>query len=665
MLPVFIVFSLTGIALLVGSSKPPFTVHDKAYYADQATLDFVRPGLVVKILSAEIGQDGTIRTRFRLTDPRGIPLDKDGITTPGEVSLRIAAGVLPKGQVQYTSYTTRTASSTVTGITTQQAWHDTTGTYQKVADGEYTYTFGTRAPSTIDRTATHTVVVGAVRNLSEFDLGTNITDDVFHFVPDGSRPTQFRDVVATQTCNKCHENIEGHGYYTKLEGCNLCHTPQSMDADTGNTVDLPVFIHKVHMGKNLPSVQAGGKYQIIGRTATYDYSTVGFPAEAKNCAACHESGPAQAGNYLSKPSRAACGSCHDDVKFATGENHANLPQASDNQCASCHQPEGELEFDISIKGAHLVDRFSKALPGTTFELLGVDNGTPGKSPTIRFIIKDKSGAPIAPTAMDRLDFQLAGPTTDYNVFATERALGKVNVGTGSYSYTFTKVIPADAKGTFAIGVHGYREIKANPGTQRERIIRDGGLNKILYFSVDGSKIVPRQPIVSVEKCNRCHFSFTKHEGKISRTMESCQLCHYPGATDEANRPANQMPAETLAFGPMTHRMHMGVKLNATYLTYSDKQEPWNGLRYPGRIQSCDGCHISGTENPPVRDGALAANTPRWWMTPTPATSAACLACHDSKEAASHALANTTRIGESCAACHGANSDFSVDRVHAK
>jgi hypothetical protein len=81
--------------------------------------------------------------------------------------------------------------------------------------------------------------------------------------------------------------------------------------------------------------------------------------------------------------------------------------------------------------------------------------------------------------------------------------------------------------------------------------------------VDGSQIVPRKAIVSVDKCNRRHFSFTKHEGKVSRTMESCQMCHYPGATDEANRPANDMPAETLAFGPMTHRMHMAVKLNAT------------------------------------------------------------------------------------------------------
>jgi len=53
---------------------------------------------------------------------------------------------------------------------------------------------------------------------------------------------------------------------------------------------------------------------------------------------------------------------------------------------------------------------------------------------------------------------------------------------------------------------------------------------------------------------------------------------------------------------------------------------------------------------------------------TPATApiaAACLGCHDEKSTASHALANTTSLGESCATCHGANAEFAVDKVHAR
>jgi len=41
------------------------------------------PGLVAKIISASIANDGTIQARFTLTDPKGIPLDRNGIDTPG------------------------------------------------------------------------------------------------------------------------------------------------------------------------------------------------------------------------------------------------------------------------------------------------------------------------------------------------------------------------------------------------------------------------------------------------------------------------------------------------------------------------------------------------------------------------------------------------------
>ena len=53
------------------------------------------------------------------------------------------------------------------------------------------------------------------------------------------------------------------------------------------------------------------------------------------------------------------------MNFATGANHVNLPQVSDNQCTQCHIPQGELEFDASIKGAHTVPTESLTRPGTS------------------------------------------------------------------------------------------------------------------------------------------------------------------------------------------------------------------------------------------------------------------------------------------------------------
>jgi hypothetical protein len=45
--------------------------------------------------------------------------------------------------------------------------------------------------------------------------------------------------------------------------------------------------------------------------------------------------------------------------------------------------------------------------------------------------------------------------------------------------------------------------------------------------------------------------------------------------------------------------------------------------------------------------------------------AACLGCHDTQPAAAHALTMTAPFGEACAACHGSDADFSVDKVHAR
>jgi cytochrome c553 len=64
-------------------------------------------------------------------------------------------------------------------------------------------------------------------------------------------------------------------------------------------------------------------------------------------------------------------------------------------------------------------------------------------------------------------------------------------------------------------------------------------------------------------------------------------------------------------------------------------------------------------------GATAKdNDSRGFINPVFPTSGACLACHATVDAASHALVNTTSLGESCFVCHGPNGDYSVAKVHA-
>src|SRR5208283_836765 len=91
---------VAGVAVLSSAPGPGWTKRDKAFFKDAALINFVRPGLVLKIQSASIGAGGTIQTNFTLTDPLGVPLDRLGINTPGAISVSFVVGTIPKGQTQ-------------------------------------------------------------------------------------------------------------------------------------------------------------------------------------------------------------------------------------------------------------------------------------------------------------------------------------------------------------------------------------------------------------------------------------------------------------------------------------------------------------------------------------------------------------------------------------
>ena len=262
-----------------------------------------------------------------------------------------------------------------------QAGTDTGGKYTLVdaATGAYNYTFATKVPLAYDPTVTHTIGAQASRNLSTYGYPTDYSNNVFKFVPNGSEVTVLRDVVNEAACNGCHDPLTAHGGpRTEIAYCVLCHTPQSTNPDSLNTVDLKVFIHKLHMGSSLPSVVAGTPYYVEHRGAREDFSKVVFPQDIRNCTTCHAGGPTQASSWKTNPSRAACGSCHDDVNFATGQNHVNLVQVDDTQCTNCHVSTQHTEFDASIPGAHTVPNNSASLPGIVLKVIKVTVANAGQ-----------------------------------------------------------------------------------------------------------------------------------------------------------------------------------------------------------------------------------------------------------------------------------------------
>jgi hypothetical protein len=697
---------IAGLAVSVAAEKPVFSKNQKAFYLNENELNFVRPGLVFKVLSASIDSAGLIRYSFKITDPKGVPLDRNGVVTPGAVRVRAVVATIPRGQQLYTAYTTRPQASTITGNTVVQAsFEETQGTYQQTEDGQYTYTFMTRAPANFDRTATHTIAAWAQRDLSEFDLGTQFDTDTFDFVPSGGEVLVRRDIISDVSCNRCHGQLSAHDNRTEVALCITCHQPQSVDPDTGNSVDFATMVHKIHMGENLPSVEAGKPYQIIGfGLSVHDFSDVVFPADVRNCEVCHDGGaqaqlaeerlpaaassaarlmptrsrsgsaalsetaPAaasQASKYLTNPSRRACGSCHDNVNFNTGENHAGLPQVSDNQCGNCHFPQGELEFDLSIKGAHTVPRLSQTLPGTKFEILGVSDTAPGKKPTVRFSIKNDKGDPVAPSSMGRLALLIAGNTTDFSEFYSENAL-TAQGNAGTYLYTFQRAIPDGAQGTWAVGIEGYQNVTLR-NREGDLTVRNAGLNRVFYFPVTDTQAKPRRAVVALEKCNACHLSLEVH-GSNRNNVEFCVLCHNPNQTDIARRTEAQLPAESINFKVMIHKIHTGEELQIPFTVHGFGGAPndYTEVRFPGDRRDCTICHIDGTQNLPLQDGLLATTAPRDYLNPLPPISGACLSCHTTVAAAAHADVNTSaKLGEACVACHGPQAEFSVDRIHAR
>ena len=558
-----------------------------------------------------------------------------------------------------------------TNPTQIQAANDSGGTWSTNSLGDYTYTFKTKAPTSFDATVTHAIGVSARRDLSEFiaqEEWAQVGNDVYNFVPNGSKVTVTRSVVPTAVCNGCHDPLIGHGgSRLTVELCILCHTPQTINPDTLESQDMPVLIHKIHMGKNLPSVKAGKPYRIWHRGAWSDFSDVGFPSgmdELKTCTVCHQKAP-QSANFSTAPTRAACGACHDDVNFASGANHVNLPQVSDKQCADCHKPSGDTEFDASIKGAHTVTTSSTQLPGIVFSITRVDNAKPGEKPSVTFTVVDKAGTPIDITRLDFLNLVMTGPTADYNGYVSEDARKAPVVG-GQFVYTFTTALPAAAKGSYAVGIEGYKNVTINPGTVKSATVRDVGFNKVFYFAIGDAKVTARRQVVSQALCATCHDKLMLHGG-IRQNVEYCVVCHNPTVNDSGVRKTGDIP-ESINFKTLIHKIHTGSNLTTdfTVIGHGGSVNNYNEVGYVGDRRDCTRCHLAGTYDLPLPDGLIDQPTPRDWLkTQGPAT-AACLSCHTTKAAASHAATMTSpTLGEACDACHGPNAEASVDKVHAR
>jgi len=216
--------------------------------------------------------------------------------------------------------------------------------------GSYTFTFvDDVALAPAEAGYTHRVGI----EIYALPSGLLSVNPTFDFVPNqGAGPYTFattRDIVTTDACNECHNPL---GYTPSFHGsrrvetkhCALCHNPNNALAPQSaapGAPDVPIpfvkAVHGVHTGQDLkvfepPDTENHG-----------DFTEVRIPQDIRNCNKCHKGPDGQ--NWNTRPSIEACGSCHTEVNFATGEGHAppiNLPQPDNSGCAiaGCHVPSG-------------------------------------------------------------------------------------------------------------------------------------------------------------------------------------------------------------------------------------------------------------------------------------------------------------------------------------
>ena len=244
----------------------------------------------------------------------------------------------------------------------------------------------------------------------------------FDFVPDGSPVKDSRTIVETNTCKACH-GVEFHGHggdRLTVENCVVCHAPNTKDAQSGESLDFKVMIHKIHAGGELASIPGpdgkvwddpstsaneaadNGHYAIWGdKNTKHEWGRGEFPAVLQNCIKCHQGSGANVDNWKKVPSRVACGSCHDTVNFATGANHKGGRQTDDGKCASCHPPSGAHG---GVTEAHeWFKKDPRNIPEFTVDLMisKPRNGThfaAGESPVVTIVIKE-DGKPIDHTTV--------------------------------------------------------------------------------------------------------------------------------------------------------------------------------------------------------------------------------------------------------------------------
>ena len=374
-------------------------------------------------------------------------------------------------------------------------------------------------------------------------------------------PARTRKMTDVSSCNSCHEKLGLHGGgRVDTQYCVLCHNPGTVDANSGNNLNLSTMVHKIHAGKRLNS--AGEDYTIWGyQNSKHSYAEVGFPQDLRNCSKCHSAANAstpQGDNWKSKPSKEACLSCHVSAVGSTWEalhkivavqygGAGTAASALPNQeCVRCHGA-GSV---VSAENVHFNQvEVNAAKYKMNIESVAFNDTADhkGRSVTVKYFLSDPTKGNAAynlvsadcvstPTLtcantskFGNLRFYLAyqnmvgqyAAVTEYSAYnnggSTANAYAYKGTNDGKNHYTLSIPLPDDtatavATGTarvVSIGQVKEAKLAATSGVNPRPEVSPGVQANILVqhtsseLALSGA-LQARRTIVSNDKCNACH-----------------------------------------------------------------------------------------------------------------------------------------------------------------
>lgn len=565
------------------------------------------------------------------------------------------------------------------------------GTLVDNQNGTYTYTFGTDIKNT-SQTCPASGCQDANGNTIDTGYNASLThrvavqtrgtipmvNAVYTFIPGSGPVTSSREIVSTAKCNECHNRLQAHDQRIDTQYCVMCHNPgtsakvtQGIEAAGPATVDFKVMIHKIHYGEHLPSVNdadglaSPGDYLVVGhQNSQHSFKDVVFPQDVRNCTKCHDGtvGAANAttngDNWKTSPSRAACGSCHDDVYFDSSKTRlpyqltdhpGGVDQTDDSMCITCHG--AGKQADVAVK--HNLPGLLKAEAARyKFTINSVTNSTPGSFPTITFSVTDPANAgaaydiPNTPAiTTGSMSLLLGWSNSDINndgrsnsqpvvisLLSGGALAGTVtDNGDRTYSVTSTVAVPAGATGSGRIGFYGRTSVDVDGNGSADRIPVK---SEVLDYAITDSTAKSRRSIVEMARCSKCHDTLSLHGGQRTNEPQLCVMCHNPNATDINRRPRADLASavqtgpcyenggqanavqcsvaldgkreEAIDFKRMIHGIHAGAKSGHGFrekglvvyghYTGSGPANPFDfgHVRFPGKLNDCTTCHTSSS-----------------------------------------------------------------------